>query len=56
MKIAVWPNGQWCELSNVEHFRDEQALSDDYATHTACSEDEAERIAERAATFAPKED
>lgn len=44
MRIAVWPDGDWCELKEVKEYL--QWKSDDYSTHNADSEAMAERIAE----------
>lgn len=46
MRIAVWPDGDWCELRDVEeHLRN--GKSDDYEVHVADSEAMAEQVAER---------
>lgn len=45
MKIAVWPDGTWCEHHQIESTMREAGLSDDYAVFSADSEATAERIA-----------
>lgn len=45
MKIAVWPDGTWCDMYEVNQMTH---LSDDYAVYSVDSVDAAERIAEAA--------
>ena len=32
--ICLWPNGSWCYSHSVEHYMQEQGLSDDYEQKT----------------------
>mgnify|MGYP001031795732 CR=1 FL=1 len=45
MKIAVWPDGTWCEHQQIESTMRDVGLSDDFAVFSADSEATAERIA-----------
>lgn len=45
MKIAVWPDGTWCEHQQIESTMRDVGLSDDFAVITTDSEATAERIA-----------
>lgn len=45
MKIAVWPNGHWCEHLDAGATMRQQNLSDDFAVFTVDSEEAAERVA-----------
>lgn len=52
MRIAVWAEGVWCRIENVESFRKVAGLNDDYSTHFAANEAEADLVAVRVAKHA----
>lgn len=33
--IAVWPDGSWCWRNQIDSYRADMGLSDDYATYSA---------------------
>lgn len=47
MKIAVWPDGTWCDALDVERHQREAGLGDDYAIYSADSDEHADAIAIR---------
>lgn len=51
MRIAVWADGQWCNVGDTDAFRSLNGLNDDYSVHFAASDAQAEEIAQRVARY-----
>lgn len=48
MRIAVWNDGRWCWMNAIAAFRVQHPdLDDNYSTHFAANDRQAELVAER---------